>query len=35
MLECIFDFHDAVVANLFIVLQAHCDGYEFKFLMLN
>jgi len=25
-----FGFEDDVVDNLFIVLQAHCDRYEFK-----
>jgi len=25
ILECFFYFEDAVVENLFIVLQAHCD----------
>jgi len=25
--ECFFGFEDAVVENLFIVLQAHCDRY--------
>jgi len=31
--ECFFGFEEAVVENLFIVLQAHCDGrYECKIL---
>jgi len=32
IVECFFGFEDAVVENLFIVLQAHCDSYEWKIL---
>jgi len=32
ILECFFGLEDAVVENLFIVLQAHCDRYERKIL---
>jgi len=28
ILECFFGFEDDVVENLFIVLQAHCDGMK-------
>jgi len=31
ILECFFVMNeDAVVENLFIVLQEHCDRYEYK-----
>jgi len=32
MLLCYAINEDAVVENLFIVLQAHCDNYECKIL---
>jgi len=32
ILTCFFSFEDAVVKNLFIVVQAHFDRYERKIL---